>query len=560
MSINKLIILGANGMLGNYIKRYFQEYSSLKVICINRQSFDAFNDDIYKLETILKEHLNINTLVFNAIGVIPQSSKNYEIMNQHFIKINKEFPHNLSALCNKYNAKLIHPSTDCVYTGHSQGSYNENNSHDEMGIYGKTKSLGEPKNCTVIRTSIIGEEVYNYRSLVEWVKKNKNEEINGYVNHYWNGVTCLQYAKIIEHMINNNIFWKGVRHICSPRIVSKYELCEMINNVYELNIKINKYETDGVDKSLSTIYEENNLFNIPDLSKQIIEMRDFSNTLYNNGIPKVFYSYWSGSPLSYLQYLTIVTFQELNPKWKIVIYIPTEPYLHKTWKTPEQKSTYTGKDYLEELYKLNIEIRKIDFVTIGFNNEIPEVIKSDYLRYWILGYYGGLWSDMDIIYIKPIEQIFNKNLQILGNFNNIDTVICYFDEHYPIGLLMSKPNNQFFIELQNNAIKYLDIDRYQCIGAPLMKHLFAEPYNIKEKYPNLNILIMTNQCYLPYAWNKINDIFVHNLPNNFTQNTVGIHWFNGSAVSMTYVNMIDTNDFPTNNSIYPYIQKYLNKL
>ena len=59
-----------------------------------------------------------------------------------------------------------------------------------------------------------------------------------------------------------------------------------------------------------------------------------------------------------------------------------------------------------------------------------------------------MWSDMDIIYTKPIEQIFNRESQILGNFNNINTVICYFDEHYPIGLLMSKPNNLFFIETE----------------------------------------------------------------------------------------------------------------
>ena len=286
IKINKLIILGGNGMLGNYIKKYFQKYSSLNIKYTNRQTFDAFNDDIFKLETILKEDLCINTLVFNAIGVIPQSSKNYQITQKHFIKVNKEFPHNLSALCNKYNSTLIHPSTDCVYSG-LKGNYNENDIHDEINPYGQTKSLGEPKNCTVIRTSIIGEEVNNFRSLVEWIKSNKNNNINGFLNHYWNGITCLQYAKIIEHMINNNIFWKGVRHIFSPRTVSKYELCDMINNIYKLNIKIDKYKTGEVNKSLSSVYEENNLFNIPDLNQQIIEMNEFSNILYNIDTPKI---------------------------------------------------------------------------------------------------------------------------------------------------------------------------------------------------------------------------------------------------------------------------------
>lgn len=276
-NINKLIILGENGMLGNYIKKYFKANSKLDVICINRTNYDVFIDNITKLENILKDHLNENTVVFNAIGVIPQKENN-QITSDHYIKINAEFPHNLSGLCEQYNAKLIHPTTDCVYTG-NKGNYIETDEHDETTVYGKSKSLGEPLNCTVIRTSIIGEEVKNGKSLVEWVKSNNSKEINGYVNHYWNGITCLQYAKIVEHMINNNIFWKGVRHIYSPDSVSKYRLICLINDIYKLNIKVNRYTTTNIDKSLSSIYNENNLFNIPDLKQQIVEMMEFSNIL-----------------------------------------------------------------------------------------------------------------------------------------------------------------------------------------------------------------------------------------------------------------------------------------
>ena len=152
----------------------------------------------------------------------------------------------------------------------------ETDFHDETNIYGKSKSQGEPKNCTIIRTSIIGEELNHKRSLVEWIKSNTGGEINGYSNHYWNGITCLQYAKIVEYMILNNIFWEGVRHIYSPTTVSKYELANIINDTYNLGIKINKFETDTVvDKSLSSIYEENKLFNIPELENQVKEMYIF---------------------------------------------------------------------------------------------------------------------------------------------------------------------------------------------------------------------------------------------------------------------------------------------
>ena len=117
----------------------------------------------------------------------------------------------------------------------------------------------------------------NKRSLLEWVISNENRTINGYSNHFWNGVTCLQLAKIIHKIITENSYWKGVRHIYSPTSVSKYELCSMISDVYELNIKIKEFDTERVDKSLSTVYDVHGILsNIPELKEQIKEMRNFS--------------------------------------------------------------------------------------------------------------------------------------------------------------------------------------------------------------------------------------------------------------------------------------------
>jgi len=106
---------------------------------------------------------------------------------------------------------------------------------------------------------------------LEWVKSNKNKEINGFVNHYWNGVTCLQLSKIIYEIIEKNLFWKGVRHIYSPTSVSKYDLLNIINNIYGLNIKINKHTTKiTINKTLTTIYEK--IFDVPELQTQIEEL------------------------------------------------------------------------------------------------------------------------------------------------------------------------------------------------------------------------------------------------------------------------------------------------
>jgi dTDP-4-dehydrorhamnose reductase len=169
--------------------------------------------------------------------------------------------------------RMIHITTDCVFSG-KIGGYHEYFNHDELNDYGISKSLGELCDGTIIRTSIIGEELVNKRSLLEWVISNENRSINGYSNHFWNGVTCLQLSKIIYKIINENSYWKGVRHIYSPTTVSKYELCAMISDIYELNIKVKEFETERVDKSLSTIYEV--YCNVPELKEQIKEMRNFN--------------------------------------------------------------------------------------------------------------------------------------------------------------------------------------------------------------------------------------------------------------------------------------------
>ena len=100
--------------------------------------------------------------------------------------------------------------------------------HTATDIYGTTKSLGESQKSTIIRTSIIGEELTGQNSLLEWIKSNKNKTINGFANHYWNGVTCLTLSKIIKSIIDKKDYWTGVRHIFSPNTVTKYDLCKYI--------------------------------------------------------------------------------------------------------------------------------------------------------------------------------------------------------------------------------------------------------------------------------------------------------------------------------------------
>jgi dTDP-4-dehydrorhamnose reductase len=177
----------------------------------------------------------------------------------------------LARVCATYGCNMIQPTTDCVYSG-TRGGYTESDLPDETGNYGVSKSLGEPLNCTVIRTSIIGEELANKKSFLEFVRNSTH--MQGWDNHMWNGITCLQYCKVVETIITNHLFWKGVRHICSPSPISKYMLACTIASEFKVDVQIERVLSETpCDRTLGTLFE---LFYIPDIKEQIAELRDFN--------------------------------------------------------------------------------------------------------------------------------------------------------------------------------------------------------------------------------------------------------------------------------------------
>ncbi len=268
-----IFIFGSNGMLGNYINSYLD--NSYNIIKFTRKDYDLNNLTYISLYDFLKKNVKKNDIIINCAGIIPQSSKYKNLTTNIYFKINTCFPIILGQISKELKLKFIHITTDCVFSG-KQGQYMENSIKDETNNYGISKSLGEIGFGTIIRTSIIGEEKNNKYSLLEWIKSNKNKEINGFVDHYWNGITCLQLSKIIFKIIDENLFWNGIRHIFSPNTVSKYELCNLINDKYKLNIKINKFKTVKINKTLNTIYNTNKLFHVPNLEYQIKELSNYN--------------------------------------------------------------------------------------------------------------------------------------------------------------------------------------------------------------------------------------------------------------------------------------------
>lgn len=234
----KIYVFGSTGMLGTYLTSYLNK--KLNVVQVSRNEFDL-NGDFSKLFEIYK--FESDDVVINASGIIKQR----EYDQEELIRVNSLFPQFLSTLkCN-----VIHITTDCVFSGNA-GSYTEDSLHDCLDDYGKSKSLGENKNLTIIRTSIIGEEQRNKKSLLEWVRLHENQTINGYLNHFWNGVTCLELSKQIYQIILSKNYWNGVRHFHSPDTVNKYQLVSYIDEVYNLNNTIIPVMNKYCDRSLKS--------------------------------------------------------------------------------------------------------------------------------------------------------------------------------------------------------------------------------------------------------------------------------------------------------------------
>jgi len=266
--MKNILVTGSNGMLGFAVSEYFlnKDYHVEK---ITRADFDIasqpFEDFIFLLDEI--------EVVINCAGVIKPTIANNTIEN--VLKINSIFPRNLAKVCDQKGIKCFHVTTDCVYTGR-KGNYDENDYFDSDDLYGLSKNAGENKDCMVIRTSIIGEENGRSRSLLEWAKSQAGKEVNGFTNHKWNGVTTLYFAEVIENILKNNLYQKGLFHVHSPNTVDKYELLQIFNEVYELKLKINAIEAkDTIDRSIASVYDLSAKVCTKTLQQQVKEMQEF---------------------------------------------------------------------------------------------------------------------------------------------------------------------------------------------------------------------------------------------------------------------------------------------
>jgi dTDP-4-dehydrorhamnose reductase len=174
--------------------------------------------------------------VVNCIGVIKQRPATHDIITS--LTLNSLLPHKLAELCQRTGSKLIHFSTDCVFSG-SRGSYREDDVSDATDIYGRTKYLGETReeSALTLRTSFIGRELAHHVSLLDWFLSQNHQQVNGYTNAIYTGLTSIELVRVVSLIIGQHRELSGLYQVTS-KAISKFELLGLLRDAYKLDIRI----------------------------------------------------------------------------------------------------------------------------------------------------------------------------------------------------------------------------------------------------------------------------------------------------------------------------------
>lgn len=272
----KLLILGGSGMAGHLLVRYFKEQGDHQVFYTTRNPKDPESlivdvNDPATLEKVVE--IVRPDVIINAVGVLNQSAEADKIGAYH---VNGFLPHRLRRAADTIGARLIHISTDCVFLG-TRGKYREDEEPDGTSAYAITKALGEIRNPghLTIRTSIIGPEIRSGGiGLLDWFL-GQSAEVSGYLRVFWNGVTTLELAKVIEKSLDSGL--SGLIHLAHPQVVSKYELLQMFKETWhKSDITIVPSEEPELDRTLVSTRPDVN-FKLPAYPVMLRELAEWMN-------------------------------------------------------------------------------------------------------------------------------------------------------------------------------------------------------------------------------------------------------------------------------------------
>jgi dTDP-4-dehydrorhamnose reductase len=257
----KILVLGASGMLGNAMVRVLSEKAEFQVHgTIRSESSKRFFSadiaerlisgvDVEQHDSLVQAFVRARPdVVINCVGLIKQLADADDPLQA--IPINALLPHRLARLCELSGARLVHMSTDCVFSG-DKGGYREADQSDAKDLYGRSKFLGEVAypHAVTLRTSIIGHELQSAHGLVGWFLS-QQEHCKGYTKAIFSGLPTVALAQVVRDVVIPHVELSGVYHVAAQPI-SKYDLLKLIAGVYGKAIKITPSDQLVIDRSLN---------------------------------------------------------------------------------------------------------------------------------------------------------------------------------------------------------------------------------------------------------------------------------------------------------------------
>lgn len=260
-------------------------------------------------------------------------------------------------------------------------------------------------------------------------------------------------------------------------------------------------------------------------------------------IPKIAHFYWGGEKLSYLRFMSVQSFRQHNPDWEIQVHVPTVvSTAQPQWDSFHQKDSQITSDWFDNLKTIdNLKIVKHNFNRYRFDNFAHEVHKSDFLRWKLLNKHGGLWSDIDILYTKPMSKITENTPEN----NNVDTMLCPLldSTKHTIGFLLSAKNNRFFQHIGIQARKSYDPEIYQCMGSELINTQYPTFDSFAKRFQKNTFAFLDKRCVYSITSKEI-DLFYQPVDQHIQKKinnryTIGFHWFAGHPTSQKFENTLE---------------------
>ncbi len=281
----KILVLGASGMLGNAMLRVMSAQEAWSVFGTVRGADPVLHAAAPRAVLIAGVHADQPDsllaafaqarpdVVINCVGLVKQLSNAEDPLVA--VPINTLLPHRLARMCEVAGARLVHVSTDCVFSG-KQGNYAESDLADAQDVYGRSKLLGEVDypHAVTLRTSIIGHELRSAHGLIDWFLS-QQARVKGYTEAVFSGLPTCELARVVRDFVIPDASLRGVYQVAAEPI-SKHDLLQIVNREYGKNLKIEPDDQVKINRSLdASRFREATGYVAPAWPDLIAQMREF---------------------------------------------------------------------------------------------------------------------------------------------------------------------------------------------------------------------------------------------------------------------------------------------